>query len=869
MLIRLCDYFPFVFVLLLCFSLHNTPVAKAEVIDQSSSPIVVGSNYKGTTITPPIRMWWNSVPGAVEYGVEIINSTGLAPGEANNTVASINRVAVFVTSATSYDYEASSLLPGLYYYRIIAWNRNNQFISGFSNTDSFIRGSNNPGVTLISDFNGASLSSAFPRFTWNVTSGAGGYGIELLDNAPEPVEVNGMAASIHRLGVGITTQTTWNGDIRGLSPGTYHYRVIAWTSAGRYIAGFSDSDSFVVPAKPTGVELTSAYNGATLTNQFPVFSWNTTPGATGYGIELLDDAPEPDEVNDPAASIHRLGVGVTKQTAWTGDIRGLSAGTYFYRVIAWNADGFICGFSNADSFKAPRPVIYPVDMTIPDKPIVTWDAINGADGYLTEITDSPPENPNGVAPSAHRAFSTITTSPCWTGTTRYLVAGNHYVRVQALKNGSNLGGFSDALLFYVDPAVVYRPLLTSSLGGALLSDQFPILSWTSIAGANQYGVELLSAAPDNPDGNSPSLYRLGFGLTSDRTWTGDTRGLGAGTFYYRVIAKDGLGYIGSYSSADSFTLPKPTMEQITWNDETHPVFRWTAVNGANKYNIELLNDLPENPNGTASSVYRLGVGTTAELNWPGSTIGLNGRRYYVRTIATNDNGLLGGYSDTASFDVIRPNLNPVVWNGLQLPYLSWSPVPGAAFYGLELLSAPPENPNGKVASGYRIGAVGVIGTSFQGNTSGMAPGTYYWRVIAADAAGNYIGTFSNAGSFFCMPNGPKSIDINLSTQTLTCQLAGFGYRSFLISTGRSGYETPTGHYSIGEKFLSIAMGGADYFIPDVPYAMHVFRGYYIHGCYWHNNFGTTMSHGCINLSVPNAAWLFEWTPSGTPVYIHY
>jgi hypothetical protein len=32
-----------------------------------------------------------------------------------------------------------------------------------------------------------------------------------------------------------------------------------------------------------------------------------------------------------------------------------------------------------------------------------------------------------------------------------------------------------------------------------------------------------------------------------------------------------------------------------------------------------------------------------------------------------------------------------------------------------------------------------------------------------------------------------------------------------------------------------------------------------HGTYWHNNFGTPMSHGCVNMQPDEAKWLFRWT----------
>jgi lipoprotein-anchoring transpeptidase ErfK/SrfK len=63
------------------------------------------------------------------------------------------------------------------------------------------------------------------------------------------------------------------------------------------------------------------------------------------------------------------------------------------------------------------------------------------------------------------------------------------------------------------------------------------------------------------------------------------------------------------------------------------------------------------------------------------------------------------------------------------------------------------------------------------------------------------------------------------------------------------------------------MTGADYDTPDVPWTMYYSGGFAIHGAYWHNNFGTPVSHGCVNLRVPEAKALYEWAPMGTEVVV--
>ena len=63
--------------------------------------------------------------------------------------------------------------------------------------------------------------------------------------------------------------------------------------------------------------------------------------------------------------------------------------------------------------------------------------------------------------------------------------------------------------------------------------------------------------------------------------------------------------------------------------------------------------------------------------------------------------------------------------------------------------------------------------------------------------------------------------------------------------------------------------GADYYnLPGVPWVMYFAGANAIHGTYWHHNFGTPMSHGCINLTIDDAKWFYDWAEIGTPVILH-
>ena len=119
------------------------------------------------------------------------------------------------------------------------------------------------------------------------------------------------------------------------------------------------------------------------------------------------------------------------------------------------------------------------------------------------------------------------------------------------------------------------------------------------------------------------------------------------------------------------------------------------------------------------------------------------------------------------------------------------------------------------------------------------------------------------------PLNGKWIDINLSSQTLSAYEDNTLVNSFIISSGRPGYETVAGTYYVYVKHLYADMAGPGYYLPDVPYVMYFYLGYGIHGTYWHDNFGTPMSAGCINMETGNAAWLYNWAFVGIPVSVHY
>jgi lipoprotein-anchoring transpeptidase ErfK/SrfK len=114
----------------------------------------------------------------------------------------------------------------------------------------------------------------------------------------------------------------------------------------------------------------------------------------------------------------------------------------------------------------------------------------------------------------------------------------------------------------------------------------------------------------------------------------------------------------------------------------------------------------------------------------------------------------------------------------------------------------------------------------------------------------------------------KWIEVDLSSQRVYARQGNRIVRKMVVSTGLARYPTPTGRFRIYAKYRSVRMTGPGYNLPNVPHTMYFYRGYALHGTYWHHNFGRRMSHGCVNLKRKDAAWLYKWAPRGTLVVIH-
>ena len=121
----------------------------------------------------------------------------------------------------------------------------------------------------------------------------------------------------------------------------------------------------------------------------------------------------------------------------------------------------------------------------------------------------------------------------------------------------------------------------------------------------------------------------------------------------------------------------------------------------------------------------------------------------------------------------------------------------------------------------------------------------------------------------------KEVVVSISAQTMWAYEEGELVMSSLVSTGTADVPettTPIGFHSVVAKFdvqtMEGTISGEYYRVEDVPYVMYFDDGGdALHGTYWHSNFGTPMSHGCVNLPMDIAAWMFGWADIGTAVSV--
>ena len=124
-----------------------------------------------------------------------------------------------------------------------------------------------------------------------------------------------------------------------------------------------------------------------------------------------------------------------------------------------------------------------------------------------------------------------------------------------------------------------------------------------------------------------------------------------------------------------------------------------------------------------------------------------------------------------------------------------------------------------------------------------------------------------------VPANAKWVHVDLSEQSLVAYQGDRPVYATVISSGKEGYEPPTGLFQVQQKYISTTMNAEDpidgfYEVEEVPWTLYYHGGYALHGAYWHTDFGKVRSHGCTNIAPVDARWLYYWSDPEVPPAWH-
>ena len=355
------------------------------------------------------------------------------------------------------------------------------------------------------------------------------------------------------------------------------------------------------------------------------------------------------------------------------------------------------------------PVVTAGNSATSGKPMLTWDAVDGATSYRVYRATSQ----NGPC----RLLGSVTT-------TTYVNTGakdgvTYYYMVTAV-NDSGESAFSNTVSGQ-NKAVTSKPAAPVVKIGNSATSGKPMLTWNAVSGATSYKVYRATS-------QNGTYSLLGSVTVTSYTNTGAKDGV---TYYYKVTAVNDSGesaYSNIVSGQNKAVTPKPAAPVVKIGHSAtsgKPMLTWNAVSGATSYKVYRATS----QNGTYSL---LGTVTTTSYINTGAKAGVT---YYYKVTAVNDSGE-SAYSNIVSGQSksVTPNPSaPVVKIGHSAssgkPMLTWNAVDGAASYKVYRATA-------------KNGAYSVINTTkaLTYTNVGAALGTtYYYKVEALNASGKSIG----------------------------------------------------------------------------------------------------------------------------------
>ena len=343
------------------------------------------------------------------------------------------------------------------------------------------------------------------------------------------------------------------------------------------------------------------------------------------------------------------------------------------------------------------PVVKIGNSAASGKPVLTWNAVEGATSYRIYRSTS---KGSGYSLLGTTTATSYTNTGAKAGTT-------YYYRVKAC-NDAGLSPYSNIVSGQVKSVTPKPAAPVVKIGNSAASGK-PMLTWNAVPGATSYKV--YRAASQN---GTYSL--LGTVTTTSYTNTGAKAGT---TYYYKVKAVTAAGE-SAYSNIVSGRATVTTLTMGHSASSGKPQLTWKAVSGAASYKVYRAT--------TKNGAYSV-INTTKALTYTNTGAAL-GTTYYYKVEALNAAGKSMGFSA-----VVEGKVAPVLAVGYSSvsgkPQLTWKAVPGATEY--QVYRSTQQN------SGYA--KINTTTSTSYVNTGAKAGTTYYYRIVAVK--GTAVSDFSN------------------------------------------------------------------------------------------------------------------------------
>ena len=344
------------------------------------------------------------------------------------------------------------------------------------------------------------------------------------------------------------------------------------------------------------------------------------------------------------------------------------------------------------------PVVKLGNSATSGKPMLTWNAVEGATSYRIYRSTS---KGSGYSLLGTVTATSYTNTGAKAGTT-------YYYRVKAC-NDAGLSPYSNIVSGKVKTVAQQKPSAPVVKIGHSAASGKPMLTWNAVSGATSYKVYRATS-------QNGTYSLLGTVTTTSYTNTGAKAGT---TYYYKVKAVNSAGE----SAFSNVVSGKTTVTTLTMGHSAtsgKPQLTWKAVSGAASYKVY---------RATAKNGAYTVINTTKALTYTNVGAAL-GTTYYYKVEALNASGKSMGFSA-----IVEGKVAPVLAVGYSSvsgkPQLTWKAVPGATEY--QVYRSTQQN------SGYtKINT--TTATSYV-NTGAKANTTYYYKIVAVK--GTAASDFSN------------------------------------------------------------------------------------------------------------------------------